>query len=253
MSKPKLCLKSYQPITNAHQHDFHQLVLPVKGHLDIQVEHVSGRVGQQHAAVICASNDHAFESHDDNQFIVADIPPSLAPAFDKLPVFIHLDTSLNNYIQFLQTQLGETNQQTSIAQNNLSSSNSLLERQMLVLLIQLLDEKHANTPLIDKRIELARQYIEKHFAEKDCLGHAAHYAAISPRHMRQLFNQYYHVSPSQFLLELRMQGAWQLLTSTQRPLDWIAQYCGYSSLSAFSDRFQKHFSNTPNQVRRLGK
>jgi AraC-like DNA-binding protein len=253
MSKPKLCLKSYQPITNTHQHDFHQLVLPVKGHLDIQVEHLSGRVGQKHAAVICASNDHAFESHDDNQFIVADIPLSLAPAFDKLPVFIQLDNSLNNYIQFLQTQLNSAAKQNSPHQKSIPSNNSLLERQMLVLLIQLLDEKHADNPLIDRRIELARQYLEVHFSEKNCLTDAANYCAISPRHMRQLFSQYYHVSPSQFLLELRMQCAWQLLTSTQRPLDWIAQHCGYSTLSAFSDRFQKHFSNTPNQVRRLSK
>ncbi len=242
MSNSKLCLKSYQPITNTHQHDFHQLVLPVRGHLDIQIEHTSGRVSEQHAAVICASNDHAFEAHGDNQFIVADIPISLAPAFDKLPLFLSLDNSLNCYIQFLHTQLA----------NDLHT-NALLQRQMLVLLVQLLDEKHADNPLIDKRIELARQYLETHFGEKNCLNNAASYAAISPRHMRQLFAQYYQISPSQLLMELRMQAAWQLLVSTSRPLDAIAQQCGYSTLSAFCDRFQKHYANSPNQVRRLSK
>jgi len=33
----------------------------------------------------------------------------------------------------------------------------------------------------------------------------------------------------------------------------IAERCGYASLSAFSDRFHKHFSQSPLQVRRYDK
>lgn len=248
MTDTKLCLKSYQPTSHTHQHDFHQLVLPVKGNLDIEIENRSGIVNNQQAAVIYANNDHAFEAQGDNQFIVADIPITLAPAFDKLPVFLTLDDSLKRYIHFLQSQLHSDNNHSDALR-----TNPVMQRQMLVLLVQLLDEKHADHQIIDRRIESARHYLERHYAQKDVLTKAANFAAISARHMRQLFAQYYSISPSQFLLELRMQAAWQLLSSSQHSIEYIAHATGYSTISAFSDRFTKHYACSANQVRRLSK
>ena len=202
--QPKLCLKSYQPQVDTHQHSFHQLVLPVQGALQIEIGSRAGTVQAQHAAVICASESHAFESRGENQFIVADIPLQLAPAFDQLPVFLQLDDNINRYIHFLHSQL-------SLKQ---SQQNPLMQRQMLLLLVQLLDDKYAKTPHFDKRLLVARHFLEQHFASKDAINNAAKVAALSSRHLRQLFQQYYQMPPSQYLLELRMQSAWQMLANS---------------------------------------
>jgi len=243
MSDTKLCLKSYQPHADSHAHNFHQLVLPVRGSLEIEIGQSSGEVHSQQAAVICASEKHAFEGVGDNQFIVADIPLALAPAFAELPVFLTLADNINRYIHFLQGQLQSTQ----------SAGSPLVQRQMLLLLVQLLDETHAKQPLIDRRIEVARTYLERHFANRQVLAECATHSGLSPRHLRALFAQYYALSPSQYLLELRMQAAWQLLNNSQLSVQLIAERCGYTSISAFSDRFHKHFSQSPLQVRRIGK
>ncbi len=243
MSEAKLSLKSYQSIVNSHQHDFHQLVLPVNGSLALEIGHSSGEVTSHQAAIICASETHTFESTGDNQFIVADIPPQLAPALVALPVFIPLDENVYRYIQFLQVQLSLPN----------SLQNKLLQRQMLLLLIQLLDDKFTTASGFDKRLEAARHYLEKNYSDKLALSKAAQQAALSARHLRTLFVQYYAMSPSQYLLELRMQAAWKMLTNSQYSIQIIAERCGYTHLSAFSDRFLRHFSQSPRDVRRLGK
>jgi len=239
-SQAKLCLKSYQPQVDTHQHEFHQLVLPVQGSLQIEIGTKSGTVQAQHAAVICASESHAFESRGENQFIVADIPLQLAPAFEQLPVFIQLDDNINRYIHFLQSQL-------SLQQ---SQQNPLIQRQMLLLLVQLLDDRFAKTKHFDKRLLVARHFLEQHYPSKDAINNAARVAALSSRHLRQLFQQHYQMPPSQYLLELRMQSAWQMLANSAVSVQIIAERCGYSSLSAFSDRFHKHFAYSPMQIRR---
>ena len=124
---------------------------------------------------------------------------------------------------------------------------------MLLLLVQLLDDKHSQYPLYDKRVETARRYLENSFFTKTALADAASHAGLSPRHLRQLFNQYYAIAPSQYLLELKMQAAWQLLSNSTLSIQQVSERCGYSNLSAFSDRFQKHFSHCPSNVRRLSK
>ncbi|EPJ50488.1 MAG: hypothetical protein OFPI_20020 [Osedax symbiont Rs2] len=239
-AQPKLCLKSSQPQVDTHQHSFHQLVLPVHGSLQIEIGSRAGTVQTQHAAVICASESHAFESRGENQFIVADIPLQLAPAFEQLPVFLQLDDNINRYIHFLQSQLAlEKSQQ-----------NPLMQRQMLLLLVQLLDDRYAKTAHFDKRLLVARHFLEQHFPSKDVINNAARVAALSSRHLRTLFQQYYQMSPSQYLLELRMQSAWQMLANSTLSVQIIAERCGYSNLSAFSGRVHKHFSRSPMQIRR---
>jgi AraC-like DNA-binding protein len=246
MLNDQLCLKSYQPFSESHSHDFHQLVLPIEGALDIEIGSQSGFVSTNSAAVICANQKHAFESHGQNQFIVADISVNLAPSFAAFPTFIHLNEHINRYLHFLYAQLAlNVNQQT--------------QRQMLMLLVQLLDNQHStstdtkNSTIIDKRVLHARDYLQNNIAKPKALAGAAHSANISERHLRSLFAQYYQLSPSQFLRQLRMQNAWQLLQTSRLSIAMIAEQSGYTNLSAFSDCFQKHFNNTPSHVRRLNK
>ena len=245
MFNDQLCLKSYQPFNHSHSHDFHQLVLPMQGALDIEIGSQSGFVSTNSAAIIHANQKHAFESHGKNQFIVADISVNLAPSFAALPTFMHLNEHINRYLHFLYAQLAlNINQQT--------------QRQMLMLLVQLLDNQHsastdAKNSIINKRLLHARDYLQNNLAKPKALTEAAHAANISERHLRTLFNQYYQLSPSQFLRQLRMQNAWQLLQTSRLSIAMIAEQSGYTNLSAFSDSFQKYFDKTPGQVRRLNK
>ena len=235
-----LDLRSYSAETHSHQHDYHQLVLPVSGLLEMRVGPHAGKVSSQYAAVIAAGENHHFTGSADNCFVVADIPNALAPELERLPAFIRLSPALIHYVCFLHQQLQTNNSPSS-------------QRQMLLLLIQLLHEQQGEPLKLDRRVATARNYLDHHYHEPVSLSQLAGIASLSPRQLSELFRQQLGMTPQQYLIEKRMQQAWQLLETGQVSIQQVAERVGYASLAAFSDRFRKHFDIPPSFFRRSGK
>lgn len=75
-------------------------------------------------------------------------------------------------------------------------------------------------------------------------------AMCSPTHLRRLFQKAIGMSPKEWLLERRLQKAAQLLQTTDRTVQQIADICGFESLSHFTRYFKVKFGVTPAQYRR---
>jgi AraC-like DNA-binding protein len=238
-SKLTLDLRSYSVESHTHQHDYHQLVLPVSGILSMDVGNQQGDVKNFQAAVIAAGQDHGFAGSVENSFVVANVPIYLAPQLERLPVFIELDDSMAQYVRFLHQQL------------QIGASNC--EKQMLILLLELLQERFGKTLNLDRRIEVSRNYLDANFSQNISLPQLAAIANLSPRQLSELFRLQLGMTPSQYLIEKRMQSAWHLLKTTQLSIQQISEQVGYSNLSAFSDRFSKHFGRSPRYFRHSGK
>ena len=236
-----LDLRSYSPELKQHRHDYHQLVLPVDGTLSMTIDGEPGEVSSEQLAVIAAGREHGFAASDRNRFVVVDVPAELAPELARLPTFIPLDSALMDYVSFLhrEKQKGE--------------GRASSERQMLLLLIQLLQERSGDRLRLDRRVEAARSHLDQHFHENVSLQKLGAVASLSPRQLTQLFRSQLGMTPRQYLTEKRMQTAWQLLESGQLGVQQIADRVGYASLAAFSDRFRQHFGYSPSQIRQSGK
>lgn len=63
------------------------------------------------------------------------------------------------------------------------------------------------------------------------------------------FSQVYHLSPIEWITQLRMLRAANLLSSSSYPVGIVAEHCGYQSQSAFTRLFKQHFGITPGQYR----
>ena len=237
-----LDLRSYSHEAKSHQHDYHQLVLPIAGHLAMNIGHQEGLASPQQAAIVCAGQNHEFAASDLNSFVVADVPAALAPELEKLPTFIPLDGALAHYVAFLHQNLLLK-----------PSQNTSSERQMLLLLIQLLQERFGTAIQIDRRIEAARSYLDHHFNESISATTLATAANLSQRQLNELFRRQLGMTPQQYLIEKRMQHAWQLLETATMSVQQVANHVGYSNLSAFSDRFKKHFGHSPRHFRQIDK
>ncbi|WP_028469652.1 AraC family transcriptional regulator [Neptunomonas japonica] len=237
-----LDLRSYSHEAKSHQHDYHQLVLPIAGHLAMNIGNQEGHASPQQAAVISAGQNHEFAASDLNSFVVADVPAALAPELEKLPAFIPLDGALAHYVAFLHQNL-------LLKQPQSTSS----ERQMLLLLIQLLQERFGTAVQVDHRIAAAISYLDHRFNETISAATLAAVANLSQRQLNELFRRQLGMTPQQYLIEKRMQQAWQLLETTALSIQQVADSVGYSNLSAFSDRFKKHFGHSPSHFRQSNK
>jgi AraC-like DNA-binding protein len=234
-----LDLRSYSGEARVHHHDFHQLVLPVEGALSMDIEGLEGDVSKAGIALISAGRDHQFSGSDQNCFVVADVPAALAPELEQLPAFINLDQALAQYVTFLYRQL--------IQQRENPSS----ERQMLLLLIELLKERFGYAVQLDKRIEAVRTYLDENYPQQISQSQLATIANLSVRQLNEIFRRDLGMTPQQYLVEKRMQQAWQLLTQGRLQVQQIAEQVGYTSLAAFSDRFRRHFGHSPRHFRRI--
>lgn len=244
-ASPSLALRSYSQEVASHSHDYHQLVLPVDGELCLSVEHSEGAVTAQQAAIIPAGADHGFYAPVANRFLVADVPTEMAPLLERLPVFVQLDAALSHYIQFLFQQLHGLD-------NRAAGS---IEQQMLGLLLQLLQQRYQ--PGIqrkqDRRIELLQAYLDAYIDRPVTLPQMANVVHLSVRQLNALFQQQLGMSPQQYLLQLRMQRARQLLETTTLQVQAVADQVGYTNLAAFSDRFRRHFGQSPRYYRQSTK
>ena len=234
-------VRCYGEQNDSHSHDYHQLVLPVSGVLELEVEGRGGQVKANQAAVICSQNRHAFAAFEDNQFIVADVPLQCANMLDRLPDFLPLSPSLSSYIHFIATRL----QHAPLSEQT--------QQQILMLLLDLMSEQLQTNLQIDKRVNLARSFLDDHVADKVALGDVAGASHLSVRQLSQLFKQQMGLSPLQYLQQIRMKQAANQLTQSNESIQSVAESVGYNSLAAFSDRFKKHFGHSPKYFRQKDK
>ncbi|MCE2569926.1 AraC family transcriptional regulator [Motilimonas eburnea] len=78
------------------------------------------------------------------------------------------------------------------------------------------------------------------------LAEQLHY---SEPHFFRLCLQYLGMSPKQYLLQLKMARAKHLLVTQRWAVGQVALALGYSDVANFSNRFKKHFGESPSQMR----
>ncbi|WP_338087294.1 AraC family transcriptional regulator [Marinobacter daepoensis] len=234
-----LHLRTYDDEVKQHTHSHHQIVLPLAGALALSVDAQEGEVAHRNAAIIPAGRGHGFLANTENRFLVADVPEGLAPALERLPCFVELDRAMLHYVQFLHHQMG--------------SGTVYTQQQMLLLLIQLLQERHGGALKLDRRVLAAKQFIDEHFRQPVTGKSLAGIANLSVRQLNDLFRAQVGMTPHQYLTELRMKEAWRLLEQSGMSMQRVADAVGYQSLSSFSDRFRNHFGKAPSHFRRKSK
>lgn len=235
-----LHLRSYAYDVDEHSHDFHQLVLPVAGQLDLSIDGQGGEVSAQNLAVIEAGKSHAFAGRGENHFLVLDVPESMSDYVHNLPCYLPTDEALHRYIRFLQAW-----QQSAQSSDLLASC----DRQALVLLLQMLQAKKDAPQQLDQRLHMVCQLIEVDLSNTPSVEQLAGQAAISVRQLNSLFQRYLGLSVKQYIIEKRMQKAWRLLSSTQLPIQQVADAVGYQDASAFAHRCKQSFGLSASDIR----
>ena len=94
----------------------------------------------------------------------------------------------------------------------------------------------------------AISFIEKHISDPDLTNAVlAKYIGFSEVYTRKLFIKHYHITPKQFILELRLRKAKQLLSDTSLPVSVIAEASGFSCVYHFSRAFKEKVGMTPTE------
>ena len=93
-------------------------------------------------------------------------------------------------------------------------------------------------------IYLARTRMEDDLTKDWTIKELTQLTGLNDYKLKTCFQQVYHSSPADYLRDIRMEKAWQLLSGKKYSVSQVAEAVGYTNLSAFSKAFKKYFHIT---------
>lgn len=102
------------------------------------------------------------------------------------------------------------------------------------------------------KILASARWIAEHYMEPISVADAAGFAAMSERNYLRRFKFTIGMTPSEYLLQTRLDMICQLLVKTTLPVDKIARRCGMGNGDRLGKIFRKRFALSPTEYRNQG-
>ena len=101
-----------------------------------------------------------------------------------------------------------------------------------------------------ERLHASLNHLNHHYAEPLKLDSLAAMEYLSASRYSALFRQIMGLSPQQYLIDLRLRNAREMLLSTDLSITEVARSVGYDDALYFSRLFRRHLGASPSEVRR---
>ena len=99
----------------------------------------------------------------------------------------------------------------------------------------------------DGRIVAAKEYIDIHFVDADCLARAMECSGLGKRRFRDLFHQIFDITPSKYITHKRIELAQNLLSVGGLSVAEVSWRSGFSDVYYFSKVFKSEVGKSPSQ------
>lgn len=226
---------SYRETAKAHLHHHTQIVLPISGQLDLEVEGQQANLQVGQACMISTEHAHTHLALQDNQCLVLNALPVWDEKFISKKAFIDLTPQAQAYLPFLSTLVNDNNNQR--------------KQQALALLESLLPIPQEQIRRSDKRLEKAVQLLKQIENADMSIEHLAQEVHLSQSQLTVLFKRHLQMTPKQFQRFQQLQHAKHCLQQSNHSLEQIAEKVGLSNASALVRLFQQYEHTTPGQYR----
>lgn len=100
-----------------------------------------------------------------------------------------------------------------------------------------------------KDLDFIKNYIEQHFDQKIDFASLALLAGYSSDYFRHIFRKRFGVSPQQYMIDIRLKKADEMLRKTDKTCTETALDCGFSNSGQMSVMYKKKFGISPNKVK----
>jgi AraC-like DNA-binding protein len=234
--RESLSIRAYKPAVETHSHHFHQIVVPLRGSIEISLNEFDGSIAVGHCVIIQKNVDHSFKANKQARFLVADLYELPESAKSVECPFATVSNAFKSFCLFADIQLS-------------SQINAVLEDGMVAVFKQLLSLQDF-LPNIDRRISRALEHIDDDISTNHTLNSLASISSLSVSQFKVLFVKHTGKPLSQYLLMLRMEKARALLANTDMPINLVSEHTGYTDQSAFTRRFQSYHGISPSEYKK---
>lgn len=267
-ASPALSLRRYGAVSACDMHGFHQIVLGVRGTMEMVVDGVGHRIDEHHAWLIPAGSRHEYAGIGENRQLVLDVPcASLAlperlfaralplTMADALGGIVRDAASRAVCIEAATSGQGRTASAPCDAVDEARTTQRArrLAWETAVRVAVVLSESiGVDSPL--SRLDYTRidQWLRAHLSEPLRVTDLAAHCGLGERRFHQLFDEAFGTTPHRYLQRLRLDTALSLLGDPGRALSDVALAVGFADQSAFTHAFTRRFGLAPGQWRATG-
>lgn len=246
MNSAAVDFRTYRDEVALHKHAYHQIVLPRRGCLELEIDKRGGRVETGAGAFIQAGNAHAFAAKGDNRFVVIDLPSGcgmtnlFAQSIGDKP-FFSIDSAVQGLLDYAAARL-ERDSFTTVAAATWTN-----------LLLDSLLQADSNLPPEQIAVEKALAFMRSRLSDPIRIADICVAAGLSATRLYATFAKRCGDSPHATLARLRLDSAQRLLTGTRLSIAEIALRTGHGDQSNLTRQMRRILGVTPATLRRAGR
>lgn len=245
-----------------HWHDFYEIEICLEGYGKATVNGIEYDISPGTIQFFTPSDFHSYSSIPGNSMSVINFTfksscvesLSFGDVLTSMGYMVcNPDTEQTKHIVYLiETIEKELNKETYF-------SKKYSIHLLICILIELFriyknsDFSSVNSHQQDSHMQKILYYIRTHFKESVTLEDLAEYTDLSIGYISKLFKKNLGCGFKQFLIELRLLHAENLLTYSDESISNIAYFCGFTSASHFMNMFKKKYHTSPRNYRKIYK
>jgi AraC-like DNA-binding protein len=233
--------RSYGTDHAPHSHDHVQMVLPLLGELEVEIEGHAKLVHRDSGILIVPGRRHDQEAIGLNRFLVVDCDLSLfnrqhLEQLARRPV-LSVSNATRRLIEFIDLSVGHA-----------VSYDSTVSTHALPLLLDALLDLPTRP---NRRLTSLLRRIETSIEENWPVSRMALFCEVSESRLHALFQTELGTTPQLWLTETRLQHAQHYLRQTNVSIAEIALRTGYSDQTALTRAMRRRTGQTPGEFRKL--
>ncbi len=133
--------------------------------------------------------------------------------------------------------------------NNQDEEYELIAAAKIVEFIVLFGRHISNASKPDRSLDHCADHFRQNFASQINIKEVVEGYGFDYERFRKEFKQKYGLAPKQYIIELRLNHAYNMICNGGVSCTDVAMYCGFSDGSQFSKMFKKRYGITPDKVR----
>lgn len=235
----------------SHWHDYYEFEILLEGNCIHSFGNTTYEMKKGSAYLITPIESHAIEAISD--VLVLNLRFNVE--FFNPTISEFLSTLTNSTAEFTFDELEYiTERVEKIYSNNLNSTfyhemtQSILTEIMILFFRKLNIQKssYISVPLVQQ----ATKYINKNFRKDLSLNLIAEHLSVTPKHLGNIFKQKMNINFNDYLNNLRLKYACNLLLTSKLSIKEIAYGSGYNSEQYFIYIFKKYIHLTPSEYKK---
>lgn len=234
-----------------HRHRRIEINYVKKGNCILQLDNESVGFNRDEMMIIGPEVSHRFEAGPDGATLMQleFLPDIFAPAGSTAHAIFSDDNRLVRIagnvriVRAVQQIINELEQR----KEHYRPLALLYYTELLILLNRYMDETYL--PLCsDRAMKAAISFIRTRYASDITIADTALAAGVSSRYLRKLFDRYLNTSPQEYLTQVRVNRAIELLRNTELSVKEVSFSCGFRSPQYFSRVFKRQTGRLPKSM-----